>query len=1162
LTTSNIHIGLAAWQTAHSYAIGKRISSGSNAYQAISSGTSGSIAPSGTASSVSDGAINWKYLSSIDYSSLTAWGNAIPNTLSSNVVALLWNDGPITTSVGNAFLVLGVSGAQRNTGVYTITVTCAPGESFKDTLKGSNVALNANQANGVCFTLPSGSGGINYFDIYDSPVIIDGIQFIDPDSTSNSTIVNANASTVTSISQCIFDGYGQSGGATMVASANVLHMSNCLIVDRDSTGNGAAVQSGDSVSTSTIINNTFVHPTTASGAIGWNTADEQGITVSGSNNLVATTGGSGGAVRSITSHASGQWYAEITISGTIGANGANGTDPIIGISNATNSLFSGPGFGTPSQSVGLFAGDQQEIFYDNNWSGAQAPGIPCSAGDVISICVDTTNDLIYFLTPTFINDYGATAWNGNSSANPATNTGGISFSLNSAAFLIFFAGGSSGAIGTLNSGGSAFVRTPPNGFLSWDTWGSTSTAGYAYYVNTASPIVRNNIFCGYTNPISGNASSALVDHCVMTSTTVGYAANVGSNQFSIVAANQFISATSDFHLKVGSVCLNTGIADPTDIPLSNDIIGYARPQGTGGWSIGAAEFTGQLAAVSAIGAFKTSANIATANNISLAKPLGAISCVSVAHQINYVAAAISVGNISIVSTSIQLNITTLAKSIGAISIISLIQNNNNASATIALNFSTIGVITSYTTAVGFSTVPPITTLAAAIAVDALYNMNSIGPIAVAAAAGQYDLAAGTFTFSLSSVALISQSIVNVRALLSLSITPLVSFLQIESASATVGIGAITSISAVAQYDLSAATISIGAISRSIAMRQDDNEYAVSTVNITCAATIGQYALASAQRSIGAITLLGGANLTYIITATPSIGAFTCVTSANQSDLLAVSVQISPFTSVSTLTNPVPATAVATIRAFSCVATAAFEDIVTGAVSIGAITCVASSAALLAASASFAISCVSTASNPYPLTATLSITPITSIGVATNLTPIPASATISVIALSSLVQFGQIDLSSALISLVVTARITVTNAPILRISQLPIEALTRGGALHVSQTSIEVASRGGALRVSQTAIEVLTQSALPSAGRVSQIVGEVLASGTPRALATQVIQEILTGGSAIQNVRMSQVVTEVLTGGSTTQNVLMTQVVLETLISAVPLNIISTTYIAV
>jgi hypothetical protein len=957
LTTSNIHIGLAAWQTAHSYSIGTRVSSGSNAYQAISTGTSGGTAPSGTTSSISDGAVNWKYLSGIDYTSLMAWGNAIPSTLSSNIIGQLWNDGTITTTDQVPFLTLGVGGAQRNTGIYTITLTCAAGESFRDKLKGSNTPLTANTANGVCFQLPSaGNGGINYFDIYDTPVTFDGLQFIDPYSTSNSTILNVNSSTVFTLSHSIFDGYAQDNGAAIINSSQSLHMSNCLVVDRQATGvNGVAVHSGDGDASSTIVNNTFIR-----------------------------------------------------------INPTNGTETLVG----------------------------------------------------------------------------------------------------------------------------------------------------GYLVNGAATVVRNNIFFGYTNPVGGNTYSALVDHCATDATSVGFATDSGNNLFSLSIANQFISATSDFHLKTGSACLNAGITDTTDIPLSNDIIGYARPQGTA-WAIGAAEFTGQISANITIGALRISANIATVNNATLAKSIGSITTISSAKQIDNLAATVSIGAISLISSSLQTDNATLVKSIGTISIISTIQNTNSASATISLNLTSIGLVSSFVTAVGLTTIAPITPIAAAIGVNALSGINTIGPITpITTTAGQFDLAAGTFSLILLSGGLISQTVINTSALLSLSIIPLVSLLQIDNAHATIGIGAIASVSAFGQNDLTSATLSIGTVGSNIAMRQEDNQSAISTIAVSCMAAISQFDLASALRSIGSITLLGSANLTYIITATPAISAISCVVNAGQSDLLSLTVRIGAVSAVASFANPVPAVGLATIGLVSSVAAFGFENVASGDISIGAITCIASSNLLLAGSASFVVSCVATASNPYPLTAAVSVASISCIGVATNLTPIPATATISMPALSSLIQAGQIDFSSALISLVVTSRITITNAPILRISQLPIEALTRGGALHVSQTAIEVASRGGALRVSQTAIEVLTQSALPSAGRVSQIVGEVLASGTPRALASQVIQEILTGGSAIQNVRMSQVVTEILTGGSTTQNVLMTQVVLETLISAVPLNIISTTYIAV
>lgn len=235
---SNIHIGLAAWIPSHNYTTGARVASTvagvTNAYQAIATGLSGTTAPNGTGSNFIDGALSWKYLSHIDYADLASWEASIPATLTQSVVGLIWNNGTITTTAGTPFLTLGKAIAPRVTGSNTITLRAALGEGIRDALALGTVPLTFDATKGVSFTLPSGTGGINYFDIYDSNVFIDGLQFRDPNPTSGSSIIHQeNTSNNLTVSDCIIDGYAQPGGATMVqGGTKTFTLFNCLIIDR------------------------------------------------------------------------------------------------------------------------------------------------------------------------------------------------------------------------------------------------------------------------------------------------------------------------------------------------------------------------------------------------------------------------------------------------------------------------------------------------------------------------------------------------------------------------------------------------------------------------------------------------------------------------------------------------------------------------------------------------------------------------------------------------------------------------------------------------------------------------------------------------------------------------------------------------------------------
>lgn len=271
---SNIHYNLVAWASG-SFASGQRCSNASNAYQCVTSGTS-TGAPTGTGSLINNGgSAVFKFLSSIDYTSLDAWSGAISTPLTQPVVGQLWNNGPITTTSGVAFL--SALTGHVTSATNTITITPAPGESFADMLTtadpftgdfpssfggGSGAAIPlAFSTNGVNFVLPAtGVGGINYFNVQDDNVFLNGLQFQDPNATSGSTILLTNQNVT--IENCIFDGYGQTGGASLIegtltgASTCVFKMLNCLVVDR--SPNASSGVSLDSNYNSVFANNTIV----------------------------------------------------------------------------------------------------------------------------------------------------------------------------------------------------------------------------------------------------------------------------------------------------------------------------------------------------------------------------------------------------------------------------------------------------------------------------------------------------------------------------------------------------------------------------------------------------------------------------------------------------------------------------------------------------------------------------------------------------------------------------------------------------------------------------------------------------------------------------------------------------------------------------------------
>lgn len=233
--TSNIHIGLAAWQQNHAYILGARVSNASVAFQCITSGTSQNTGsgPVGSGSDITDGTVHWKWLSAIDYNSIQSWANALPSVLSTSSVGLLWNNGPITTTSGVPVLTL--SGHTTSSSV-TITLTCAPGESHRDAT--GPVAFSST--NGAAIVLPaSGAGNTNYIFVGDSNVTIDAIQFQDPNGGSKSSIIAATAGNFR-LSNCILDGFAQPGppAANIIdiqSGCSSFIIDNCLVIDRSAT---------------------------------------------------------------------------------------------------------------------------------------------------------------------------------------------------------------------------------------------------------------------------------------------------------------------------------------------------------------------------------------------------------------------------------------------------------------------------------------------------------------------------------------------------------------------------------------------------------------------------------------------------------------------------------------------------------------------------------------------------------------------------------------------------------------------------------------------------------------------------------------------------------------------------------------------------------------
>jgi hypothetical protein len=165
-------------------------------------------------------------------------------------------------------------------------------------------------------------------------------------------------------------------------------------------------------------------------------------------------------VGTVTGHTTGKFHFEFQVlsSGPFGFPVNSG----VGISNAAG-ISSTSFFGdSHTNSIALFVTPGAGFFFNN--SGLGGAFLTVAQYDWIAVEVDIGAKLIWGRNITELSD-----WNLNGSANPATGTGGYSFSvINSGPYYvggIFFGADSSGLF--FNFGQQAYQITPSSGFGNW-----------------------------------------------------------------------------------------------------------------------------------------------------------------------------------------------------------------------------------------------------------------------------------------------------------------------------------------------------------------------------------------------------------------------------------------------------------------------------------------------------------------------------------------------------------------------------------------------------------------------------------------------------------------------------------------------------------------------
>ncbi len=263
---SNLINGLVAWAPNQGVLMGARVANGGSAYQCVLAGTTASSGgPTGSSGNILDGTARWAWLSTVDFSSLSAAVGNLPTTFMANLTFEIWNAASQTTSAATPFMNL----SGHTMGAYGLTLTAPPSDSIRTALSSQTLPLNSNTNAGSAFLQPlANAAGINYTVINDPSVTLNGLQFIDPAAASGSTILDVYTSNTTFVCRnCIFDGYAQTGGASIIEidSSGTVLFANCLFIDRQPAAGTAPPFYLTAAATYVFVNCTFVSTNSATG---------------------------------------------------------------------------------------------------------------------------------------------------------------------------------------------------------------------------------------------------------------------------------------------------------------------------------------------------------------------------------------------------------------------------------------------------------------------------------------------------------------------------------------------------------------------------------------------------------------------------------------------------------------------------------------------------------------------------------------------------------------------------------------------------------------------------------------------------------------------------------------------------------------------------------
>jgi len=244
----------------------------------------------------------------------------------------------------------------------------------------------------------------------------------------------------------------------------------------------------------------------------------------------------------------GKWYFECTLSAPpVGANVAFGV-------GTTTSDFTNMG---ANATVGALC----YLVTGNIWANAVNSTKTLGArtnGQTIGCAVDLNTKKIWFKLVTG----GGGNWNGDGTADPATNTNGVSIPIGMLVPFCTF-GGTGGTAGnslTANFGGTAFVGAVPSGFLAG--WGPEAPGEYLLFGDTTN-VLRRGLFIALgagAYAITGTAATLIKSALRILNASTGVYALTGALTTQLERSRIHIAGAGSYALTGTAVTLRRGRA--------------------------------------------------------------------------------------------------------------------------------------------------------------------------------------------------------------------------------------------------------------------------------------------------------------------------------------------------------------------------------------------------------------------------------------------------------------------------------------------------------------------------------------------------------------------------------------------------------------------------